>query len=106
MAGGKVKTKAGADGGLSSTLKVAQRAGIEFSAARRFLRAILDELSDGRDVHLTEFGTFLAPVLKGRIVRTPMVPKGKAKFPDKRVLRFRGAQNANRFLNGEREGWK
>jgi nucleoid DNA-binding protein len=80
---------------------VARRAGLTIIQGRRFVRAILGELSVGRRVRFQGFGEFRTTILPRRTVRTPIIPGGVAVQPERRTIRFRVFRSASRRMNEE-----
>lgn len=66
-----------------------------------FFRAIIALLRSGETVSIAGFGNFRATILKGRVLKSPLLKGGKTKFKDKLVMRFHASNTAKRVLNGE-----
>jgi nucleoid DNA-binding protein len=68
-------------------------------AVREFFRVIIRRVRNGEKVHIKGFGVFSAKLLKGRVVKTPLMEGGEIRFTDTLVLRFHQAQEAKEELN-------
>jgi nucleoid DNA-binding protein len=89
----------------TTTAELATQAGIGYDEARRFLKAMLDNLKMGREVRLTGFGTFSISRLKLRRIKTGIVDTPVTMRP-RNVIRFSRSRIAAAFINDEHQrGW-
>lgn len=83
----------------TTTSDLAQRAGLSYVQAARFLRAIVDELAMGARVRLRGIGEFRVSEVSSRVFRTPILPAGVARIRRRFVVRFRRFPALSRAVN-------
>jgi nucleoid DNA-binding protein len=83
----------------STTADCARIAGLTHAQAEGFIHAILDEISRGKEVRLAGLGIFRMQPVKRREVRSPLMPGGVAKCPERNQIRFRRSRVANVTIN-------
>lgn len=65
----------------------------------RLFELIIEKCAEGDTVRIKNFGTFKMRTMKGRTLKSPLMPDGEVTFPDTQVLRFHQSTVAKEKLN-------
>ena len=65
----------------------------------RLFELIIARCANGETVRIKNFGTFKMRMMKGRILKSPLMEGGEIEFPDTQVLRFHQSTVAKEMLN-------
>lgn len=84
---------------MAAIEKLGRATGLNDAQILALMNALVDVARDGERVYIRNFGTFSVRVRPARTIKSPVIPGGSTKLPERKVLEFKMSPKLYAVLN-------
>lgn len=84
---------------MAAIEQLGRRTGLTDAQIVALMDAVVDTAREGERVYIRNIGTFTVRVRPPRTIKSPVIPGGEKKLPERRVLEFRMSPKLAAVLN-------